>query len=701
MPPSRHERDARLARHYLDRLDAIARLREHGGEAAAQALTQLHLEWANLVKAQRWVGRSQAGESDQLCVEFGFGGVLLSDLATFRAAHNRWLEDGRAAASRLPNADAADFFITALIQSYAGGGQTALAEDRLRDRAVLRESLRATWRGWAAACLTDRWFGRQRPSFWEWLVAQATPARRWIEPHRRLLQKTSRLYRGIGLIAGAMLLVVGLFLAWGVVERRGEDLSDQLVSSEDAAEFTTLVDKARHWPLRWVVVPNLERRIRQPVSAASEHDNQDLARQQSNAAMALLQFGRWPCVWRAIADQRKYPGMGSNLAHRLAPMGFSSTAITDRLQEEKDAEGLFLLILSLGQYPTTALSLDQRKEVVTKLYDLFRNHPDAGVHAAARWLLRRWRVTIPELALGQVRLPPGHRFDPGWFVNSQGETMVLIPKGEFLIGASTQDTNAEDRERPQHPVTLTAPFYLSSCEVTQEDFASLMDGANPSNINNRVEGPLDDVQLRKRPIYREDEQDPALGVILGAVQLRGGLRGNPVDSVSWPEAIEYCNALSRKEKLPLYYDETGGVLGGEGYRLPTEAEWERACRADTQTTWSFGSGSLLLRHYAWSKENANRQTHTVGWLKPNRWGLFDLHGNVNEWCWDSFAWYSEEAVTNPGRQNWRNAILRGGCWDMDANSTRSSDRIFESNNEGIRRVQFGFRVARNAALQNR
>ena len=175
-------------------------------------------------------------------------------------------------------------------------------------------------------------------------------------------------------------------------------------------------------------------------------------------------------------------------------------------------------------------------------------------------------------------------------------------------------------------MTLTKPFYMGVYQVTNAQW-------------DRVMGSL-------RSESRDDDR--------------------PVENVSWERAVEFCQTLSA---LP---DEQ---KAGRMYRLPTEAEWEYACRAGTTTKYSFGEDESRLGEYAWYDSNSGSQTHAVGKKKPNAWGLFDMHGNVWEWCSDWADYYPNGEVTDPqGPSNGSERILRGGSWYYNAGSCRSAVR---------------------------
>jgi len=213
--------------------------------------------------------------------------------------------------------------------------------------------------------------------------------------------------------------------------------------------------------------------------------------------------------------------------------------------------------------------------------------------------------------------------------------LVLIPAGKFMMGSPKEEKDRFDNEGPQREVTLTKPFYMGVYEVTQAQYEAVM-GANPS----RYKGPT-----------------------------------NPVESVSWDEAAEFSKKLSEK--------------AGRAVRLPTEAEWEYACRAGTQTAFSFGDDPLALGDYAWHGRNSGDTTHPVGQKKPNAWGLFDMLGNVQEWCadWkgDSFGKGPSKDPSGPATGELR--VQRGGSYfnsSADAYRCARSESDYPANRSGSR-----------------
>jgi len=240
---------------------------------------------------------------------------------------------------------------------------------------------------------------------------------------------------------------------------------------------------------------------------------------------------------------------------------------------------------------------------------------------------------------------------------ASGVVMVSLPGGWFEMG--NENGNAD--EQPKHRVFLR-PFRIDKYEVTQEEYAKYP-LPNPSHFKNPK---------------------------------------HPVEQMTWHDAIEYCNERSQAEGLDLCYDLKTGKCNFEanGYRLPTEAEWEYACRAGTNTKYSFGSDRGQLKECSWFKENSLGKTHPVGKKKANPWGLFDIHGNVAEWCHDWYAgnYYQNSSAKNPqGPGKGTERVLRGGSWNNTADACRSTYRGKSASlNDSCRTSDaIGFRCVRN------
>ena len=234
--------------------------------------------------------------------------------------------------------------------------------------------------------------------------------------------------------------------------------------------------------------------------------------------------------------------------------------------------------------------------------------------------------------------------------NSIGMKLARIPKGTFMMG-SPKSEDGRSSEEMQHSVTISQDYYLGVMEVTQGQYEKVI-GTNPSYFQNRVN--------------RKNESSMY-----------------PVEQVSWEDAVEFCKKLS---------DLPEEKKAGRVYRLPTEAEWEYACRAGSMTAFSFGESPKLLGDYAWFGGNSNRQTYLVGQKKANAWGLYDMHGNVWEWCSDLYGDYPKRALTDPvGSRDGDIRVNRGGGWEEDAADCRSAIRSY--NDPSVRFSVLGFRVA--------
>ena len=360
-----------------------------------------------------------------------------------------------------------------------------------------------------------------------------------------------------------------------------------------------------------------------------EEAKERLAKRQANAAVALLRLDRERKVW-PILQHRADPSGRSYLIHRVAPLDGDPNQVVAQLDVQSDVSIRRALILTLGEFSEQQFPLAGRVEAIPRLLDLYANDLDSGIHGAIAWTLTHWgqRTELQridrEFATGSIVA------NCRWFVNRQGRTLVIIPPpGEFVIGSPPNEVGREggpDGEREmQRFVHIDHAFAVMCYQVTVAEF----------------------LEFRPGFVYRKHfSPEPEC----------------PINNVSWYDAVAYCNWLNDREGIPrdewcyLPNDQdeyaegmtiVPNCLRRTGYRLPTEAEWEFACRAGSITSRYYGQSWDLDNHFSCNVQNSmGRQTTTVGSFKPNDLGLFDMLGNVVDWCHTAFASISGRSTSS-------------------------------------------------------
>lgn len=475
---------------------------------------------------------------------------------------------------------------------------------------------------------------RQLPSAWEWLAIRTlTRPAHWTTEQRKMMRAATRRH---AFMAGILALLALVFLFAGV-------------------ELTALTR-------------NLLMQVR------------------ARSASLWFALGREEAVWPLLRHSPD-PTQRTRVIHGVDLVVITPEDVTAQMHCQDDLSVRRAMLLMAGelvgdpeQRASRWAELRRADPLILELVRLYQDDPDPGIHAAAEWTLRRYEQ---EAELARIDLPlmsTGVQNDHQWYVNSQGHTMVVVPgPAQFAMGSPNAERARAEDER-LHNRRIPRSFSIASEETTVGQFQRFL-RENP-------------------PVDR-----PEAGTFGPSLDM-------PHTSVTWYEAAAYCNWLSKEEGVPenqwcYVANAEGRYAAGmkvapdylylRGYRLPTEAEWEYACRARATTTWYFGSMEIHLEQYAVFNVADAGQPLRVGIRKPNDFGLFDMHGNVTEWCQGLYGPYpdvreaqsaAEEAVADD-----RLRVLRGGSFNDPPSGVRCAAR--QKDPPGTRSATIGFRVARS------
>ena len=539
--------------------------------------------------------------------------------------------------------------------------------------AVLKDEMAADDHRFRAACA----LANLDPEHREWTVVALKVAELLLSQERYQADEWVELLRPVGVHLAEP-------LQHRFVQMAGQDAGESYIAALALAEFcqkdldrliVLLKNSASEHVLylqkldqsHSEAIVRLEAAFAETVSPTSNHLERDsFTIKQARLGTALMLLGKPESVWPAFEHQPD-PTLRIHLIDQLAAWHVDPVILWKQVRLTSSASAKYALILALGEYPKEELLAKLGDEFLNGLNQMYEADPDSGVHSAAAWLLRALNRSQME-QVRQRQVPGSDASNKEWFLDVEGHTLVVINKpGAFLMGSPINEADRQADEK-QHTRTIDYSFAIATTPVTIAQYQR-----SGGNIRS---GTSKDLNC-------------------------------PLDYADHFDAMKYCNWLSSQNNIPKeewcyelreyagksVLQPVDAMLSKSGYRLPTEAEWEFACRANTDTRRFCGNSSSILVKYAWCLDNSEGHLHPVAQLRPNEFGLFDMYGNAYQWCQTSYHDYERQGMDGSlvymrsGSQ-----VCRGCSYDSRPIFARSARRNYSLS---ARLDAIGFRVARS------
>jgi eukaryotic-like serine/threonine-protein kinase len=411
--------------------------------------------------------------------------------------------------------------------------------------------------------------------------------------------------------------------------------------------------------------------------------------QKAHVVVLLHELNYSDPLWSCLASS-DHMDLRAYSERRMSTVKANFGAFYNKLKLNSSNELKIAILRSLGSVNQNEVPAELRTRVLITTEELLKNSPDSGIHSAAEWLLRKWgRIDLYTSFLKHKEYKQIEK-NRNWYISGEGHTMIILKDPADFQTGSPETEPGHQSDETLKTVIISRNFAISNKEITMEQYVKLRPEVNK-------DAPLE----KQRQRYHHEFNDKA------------PTENHPINTINWRQSVEYCRWLSKAEGIPEsewcyppeLVIERGMKLPEDffertGYRLPTEAEWEYACRANSDTMFCFGTDTEILPEYAWFHGNSKTVSHPVGILKPNQFGFFDMHGNVREWCHDIYfrnpittEEFDGKPLPEPVSGIEYQNIVKGAGYGSTALEVRSANRRGDYP-LNIGATTHGFRIAR-------